>query len=161
MEAYRTPDTAFGELPDFGREPSYAEVAAPDGGALRMAYVDAGPASGPVALLLHQGDYTHARLLERTRELAFDHLGRRHSTLVGRDWGGLIGLRLVAEHPDQTVEKAIPRLRFIRVVAADTGLQPATCRRPGGNGRMFPPPQMRAQFAACRTSAMRSARPLG
>lgn len=33
-------------------------------------------------------------------------------TLVGQDWGGLIGLRLVAEHPD----------RFARVVAANTGL---------------------------------------
>ena len=33
-------------------------------------------------------------------------------TLVGQDWGGLIGLRLVAEHPD----------RFARVVVANTGL---------------------------------------
>ena len=33
-------------------------------------------------------------------------------TLVGQDWGGLIGLRLFAEHPD----------RFTRVVAANTGL---------------------------------------
>jgi haloalkane dehalogenase len=33
-------------------------------------------------------------------------------TLVGQDWGGLIGLRLVAEHPD----------RFDRVVAANTAL---------------------------------------
>ena len=33
-------------------------------------------------------------------------------TLVGQDWGGLLGLRLVAEHPD----------RFARVVAANTGL---------------------------------------
>ena len=33
-------------------------------------------------------------------------------TLVGQDWGGLIGLRLAAEHPD----------RFARIVAANTGL---------------------------------------
>jgi len=33
-------------------------------------------------------------------------------TLVCQDWGGLIGLRLVAEHPE----------RFARVVAANTGL---------------------------------------
>ena len=46
------------------------------------------------------------------RELAFDHLDLREVTLVGQDWGGLIGLRLVAEHPD----------RFARVVAANTGL---------------------------------------
>jgi haloalkane dehalogenase len=36
----------------------------------------------------------------------------RGATLVGQDWGGLIGLRMVAENPD----------RFARVVAANTGL---------------------------------------
>ena len=116
-----------------------------------MACVEAGPVGGPVALLLHgepswsflyrhvvrvltesgvrcvvpdlvgfgrsdkpvnQVDYTYARLVEWTRELVFDHLDQREVTLVGQDWGGLIGLRLVAEHPD----------RFIRVVAANTGL---------------------------------------
>jgi haloalkane dehalogenase len=41
-------------------------------------------------------------------------------TLVGQDWGGLIGLRLVAEHPD----------RFARVVAANTFL-PTGDRDPG------------------------------
>ena len=46
------------------------------------------------------------------RALAFDVLDLRRVTLVGQDWGGLIGLRLVAEHPD----------RFARVVAANTGL---------------------------------------
>jgi len=34
------------------------------------------------------------------------------ATFVGQDWGGLIGLRMVAENPD----------RFARVVAANTGL---------------------------------------
>jgi haloalkane dehalogenase len=33
-------------------------------------------------------------------------------TLVGQDWGGLIGLRLAAEHPE----------RFARLVVANTGL---------------------------------------
>lgn len=42
------------------------------------------------------------------------------ATLVGQDWGGLIGLRLVAEHPD----------RFARVVAANTFL-PTGDRDPG------------------------------
>jgi haloalkane dehalogenase len=53
MEVYRTPDAAFEQLPDFPWEPAYAQVADPDGGTLRMAYVEAGPADGPVALLLH------------------------------------------------------------------------------------------------------------
>jgi haloalkane dehalogenase len=61
---------------------------------------------------VHQADYSYARLVEWTRELVFDHLDLREVTLVGQDWGGLIGLRLVAEHPD----------RFNRVVAANTGL---------------------------------------
>jgi haloalkane dehalogenase len=57
-------------------------------------------------------DYSFARLVEWVRVFAFDSLGLRGVTLVGQDWGGLIGLRLVAEHPD----------RFARVVAANTGL---------------------------------------
>jgi haloalkane dehalogenase len=58
------------------------------------------------------GDHSFARHVEWVRELAFDVLDLREVTLVGQDWGGLIGLRLVAEHPD----------RFARVVAANTGL---------------------------------------
>jgi haloalkane dehalogenase len=58
------------------------------------------------------GDYSFARLVEWVRAFAFDSLGLRGLTLVGQDWGGLIGLRLAAEHPD----------RFARLVAANTGL---------------------------------------
>ncbi|MGH3190881.1 MAG: haloalkane dehalogenase [Streptosporangiaceae bacterium] len=58
------------------------------------------------------GDYSYARHVEWIRALAFDRLDLRGLTLVGQDWGGLIGLRLVAEHPD----------RFARVVASNTGL---------------------------------------
>jgi haloalkane dehalogenase len=57
-------------------------------------------------------DYTYARHVEWMRAAAFDALDLRDVTLLGQDWGGLIGLRLVAEHPD----------RFARVVAANTGL---------------------------------------
>jgi haloalkane dehalogenase len=57
-------------------------------------------------------DHSYARHVEWMRTLAFDVLDLRAVTLVGQDWGGLIGLRLVAEHPD----------RFARVVAANTGL---------------------------------------
>jgi haloalkane dehalogenase len=58
------------------------------------------------------GDHSYERHVEWIRTFAFDRLGLRDLTLVGQDWGGLIGLRLVAEHPD----------RFARVVAANTGL---------------------------------------
>jgi haloalkane dehalogenase len=58
------------------------------------------------------GDHTYARHVEWVRSLVFDVLDLREVTLVGQDWGGLIGLRLAAEHPD----------RFARLVAANTGL---------------------------------------
>lgn len=57
-------------------------------------------------------DHSYARHVEWMRSFAFDALDLRDATLVGQDWGGLIGLRLVAEHPD----------RFAAVVAANTGL---------------------------------------
>ena len=57
-------------------------------------------------------DHSYARHVEWVRSLIFDVLDLRAVTLVGQDWGGLIGLRLVAEHED----------RFIGVVAANTGL---------------------------------------
>jgi haloalkane dehalogenase len=59
-----------------------------------------------------RSDYTFARHVEWMRELLFDHLDLRDVTLVGQDWGGLIGLRLVGEQPE----------RFARVVAANTFL---------------------------------------
>ena len=57
-------------------------------------------------------DHSYARHVEWVRTLVLDVLDLRDITLVGQDWGGLIGLRLVAEHGD----------RFARVVAANTGL---------------------------------------
>ena len=57
-------------------------------------------------------DYTYARHVEWMRQALLDELALDEVTLVCQDWGGLIGLRLVAEHP----------ARFARVVAANTGL---------------------------------------
>jgi haloalkane dehalogenase len=65
-------------------------------------------------------EYTYARHVEWMRSLLFDHLDLSRLTLVCQDWGGLIGLRLLAEHPD----------RFERVVAANTFL-PTGDRPPG------------------------------
>jgi haloalkane dehalogenase len=67
-----------------------------------------------------RADYTFARHVAWMRELLFDRLDLRQVTLVGQDWGGLIGLRLVGEHPG----------RFARVVAANTFL-PTGDRSPG------------------------------
>lgn len=65
-------------------------------------------------------EYSFARHVEWMRSLLFDALDLSDATLVGQDWGGLIGLRLVGEHPD----------RFARVVAANTFL-PTGDRPPG------------------------------
>lgn len=59
-----------------------------------------------------EGDHSYARHVEWVRSLVFDQLDLREVTLVGQDWGGLIGLRLAAEHPE----------RFAALVAANTGL---------------------------------------
>ncbi|HEY2522484.1 MAG TPA: haloalkane dehalogenase [Streptosporangiaceae bacterium] len=151
MEILRTPEERFAGLPEFDYEPQYVTVGTPGGVDVRMAYVEAGPADGPVVLLLHGepswsflyrtmlpvlaarglravapdmvgfgrsdkpteiADHSYTRHVEWVRALAFDRLDLRQVTLVGQDWGGLLGLRLVAEHPD----------RFARVVAANTGL---------------------------------------
>jgi haloalkane dehalogenase len=151
MHTLRTPDERFADLPGLAAEPRYADVPDGDGGTLRMAWVEDGPADGPVVLLLHGepswsylyrtmipvlataglravapdlvgfgrsdkptevGDHSYARHVEWVRALAFDVLDLRAVTLVGQDWGGLIGLRLAGEHPE----------RFARIVAANTGL---------------------------------------
>jgi haloalkane dehalogenase len=70
--------------------------------------------------------YTYARHVEWMRCLLFDELDLRDVTLVCQDWGGLIGLRLVAEHPD----------RFARVVAANT-LLPTGDQSPGPEFQMW------------------------
>jgi len=59
-----------------------------------------------------QEGHSYARHVEWLRAALFDRLDLRAITLVCQDWGGLLGLRLVGEHPD----------RFARVVAANTGL---------------------------------------
>lgn len=56
-------------------------------------------------------DYTYQRHVDWMTAFV-EALDLHKTTLVGQDWGGLIGLRLVAEQPD----------RFQRVVAANTFL---------------------------------------
>ncbi|MGF1599074.1 MAG: haloalkane dehalogenase [Acidimicrobiales bacterium] len=65
-----------------------------------------------------QSDYTYARHVAWMQAAIVDHLDLRGATFFGQDWGGLVGLRLVAENPD----------RFDRVIVGNTGL-------PTGEGR--------------------------
>ena len=161
MEALRTPDERFENLPGYPFEPHYVEIDDGEGGALRVHYVDEGPAHGDTetVLMLHgepswsylyrkmipvfaaagiravapdlpgfgrsdkpskRTDYTYQRHVDWLRAALFDGLDLTNLTLVCQDWGGLLGLRLVAEHPD----------RFARVVAANTFL-PTGDRHPG------------------------------
>ena len=59
-----------------------------------------------------KSDYTYARHVAWMQEAIIDHLDLRNATFFGQDWGGLVGLRLVADNPD----------RFARVVIGNTGL---------------------------------------
>lgn len=66
-----------------------------------------------------RSEYTYERHVAWMAELLFGQLELSGVTLFCQDWGGLVGLRLVAEHPE----------RFSRVVVANTGL-------PTGDARM-------------------------
>ena len=70
-------------------------------------------------------DYTYARHVEWLRSVLFDGLDLRDVTLVCQDWGGLLGLRLVAE-----AEMSSEGDRFARVCAANTGLPDGRRRLP-------------------------------
>src|ERR1700737_2182846 len=102
-------------------------------------------------------DYSYARHVEWVRALAFDILDLHRVTLVGQDWGGLIGLRLADEHPE----------RFSRLVVANTALPPTRhslttpvallrapcpgwCRRPPMTRRHRPTARHGRSFAAVR-----------
>jgi haloalkane dehalogenase len=59
----------------------------------------------------NQSDYSYARIVSWMTGW-FDSLELRDVTFFGQDWGGLIGLRIVANRPDH----------FARVVISNTGL---------------------------------------
>jgi haloalkane dehalogenase len=61
---------------------------------------------------MQQHDYTYARHVAWMSSLLFDVLDLNDITFFGQDWGGLIGLRLVAAQPG----------RYARVVIGNTGL---------------------------------------
>jgi haloalkane dehalogenase len=64
-------------------------------------------------------DYTYGRHVEWMSSVLFEALDLRGVTLFAQDWGGLVGLRLVARDPD----------RFDRIVVSNTGF-------PAGDGKV-------------------------
>ena len=149
VEALRTPDERFADLPGFDCAPRYADLA----GGLRLHYVDEGPPEAETVLLLHgQPTWSYlyrtvvARLaghglravvpdligfgrsdkpVDRTAYTVQAHVdwltefvravGLRDVTLVVQDWGGPLGLGVLA---------AVPGL-VRRVVATNTVLHTA------------------------------------
>ena len=61
---------------------------------------------------VERGDYTYQRHVDWLRDLVIGTLDLTDVLLFCQDWGGLLGLRLVAEHPE----------RFAGVVASNTML---------------------------------------
>lgn len=59
-----------------------------------------------------QSDYTYARHVTWMESLLIDELDLTNLILFGQDWGGLVGLRLLAAHPD----------RFVGAVLSNTSL---------------------------------------
>jgi haloalkane dehalogenase len=150
MQVLRTPDERFDGLPDFPYEPRYLQVPDGEGGLLQIHYVDEGPREAEPVLMMHgepswsflyrkmiplflkagyravapdlvgfgrsdkpadRADYTYNRHVDWMKAW-LEQMGLPDITLVCQDWGGLIGLRLLAAMPE----------RFVRVVAANTGL---------------------------------------
>jgi haloalkane dehalogenase len=169
MDALRTPDSRFADLPDFPFAPHYVDIE----GSLRMHYVDEGPSDGRVVLMLH-GEPSWCFLYRKmipifaragfraiapdligfgrsdkpTAPSAYSYAGHvawmraflerldlRDATLVGQDWGSLIGLRVAAEN----------EARFARIVIAN-GFLPTADRKV--------PPAFRAWRAFARYSPL-------
>jgi haloalkane dehalogenase len=142
VDAYRTPDERFENLPGYDFEPRYVQQ---DG--LRLHYLDEG--SGPPVLLLHgepTWSYLYRKIIPQltpaARAVAPDYFGfgrsdkplafgdysyehhvesirrlveeldLRDLTVVVQDWGGPIGLRLAVEQPE----------RVARLVVMNTGI---------------------------------------
>jgi haloalkane dehalogenase len=154
MEALRTPDNRFVNLPGWPYAPHYTTIASGvsgDSTTLRIAHIDEGPRDSAATVLCMHGEPSWSYLYRKMipvfvaaghRVVAPDLIGfgrsdkpversdytyERHVawmsdwltsndlsrlTLVCQDWGGLIGLRLVAVFPE----------RFDRVVVANTFL---------------------------------------
>lgn len=150
MDFIRTPDNRFSNLPDYDFSPHYVEIPDDHGRELRVHYLDEGPATGPVVLLLHgepSWSYLYRLMIpvlnrHGLRTIAPDLVGFGRSdkpvtranytyqnhvdwlnatiqaigiteiNLFCQDWGGLLGLRIVGNNPDQ----------FARIITANTFL---------------------------------------
>lgn len=150
MEILRTPDERFVGLEGWDFAPRYQTIHDADGSALRIHYIDEGPADAAPILLMHGNptwSYLHRKMIGPLaaaghRVIAVDLVGTGRSdkpaakadytlarhydwmqawlkamdlddiSLYCQDWGGTIGLAMVAREPH----------RFARVIASNTGV---------------------------------------
>lgn len=142
MKVLRTPDDRFQSVSDFPFEPRYIEVKGlrmhyvDEGEGNPVLCLHGEPSWSylyrkmlPILAEHHRvvvpdmigfgrsdkpaekADYTFALHYETLEEF-LNQLDLKRITLVGQDWGGLLGLPLAAEHPE----------RFVRLVIMNTGL---------------------------------------
>ena len=100
---------------------------------------------------MRKEDYTYARHVIWLKEW-FTQVVKGPTTLFCQDWGGLLGLRLVADMPE----------RFTGVMVSNTGLP--TGDHPASDGRLFPAWDRHSsarrvggplRATQCRTSSLR------
>ena len=104
--ALRTPDDRFAHLPGYTFAPNYAELPDPDGGTLRMHYVDAGPADAAPILCLH-GQPTWSYLYRKMIPL-FAAAGHR---VVAPDFIGFGGSDKPLRRDDYTYARHVEWLK--------------------------------------------------
>jgi pimeloyl-ACP methyl ester carboxylesterase len=178
MSVLRTPDERFANLPSYPFTPNYVQVETKGIPALRMHYVDAGPADAPTVVLVHgqptwsflYRDVIHVLSDAGLRVIAPDHIGfgrsdkltertdytfARHIdwfhglitgldlqevTLVVQDWGGPIGLSVLARDPTASPGSSRPTPSCTRATRRSPVLSPghttasataeSCCRKP-------------------------------
>ena len=106
MSILGTPDARFDGLADYSFAPHWTQVPSGEGETLRIHAVDEGPRGAAPDLVgfgksdkpSEQDDYTYEHHVSwMSAWLVANDL--RDITLFCQDWGGLIGLRLVAAFP--------------------------------------------------------------
>ncbi len=151
MDIIQTPEVYFRDLIDFDFEPHYVEISDDEGGTLKMAYVEAGPADGPHVVFIHGNptwsfawrhqiaaaaeagyraiaidliglgrsdkptkmeDYSIKRHVQWVEEALFKKLKLEGVNFVLHDWGGIIGLRVIADRQKETAS----------IIMSNTGL---------------------------------------
>ncbi len=133
--ALRTPDGRFTGLAGYPFAPNYVEVPDPDGGQLRMHYVDDGPADGQVILCLH-GQPTWSYLYRKMTPI-LSGAGHR---VVAPDFIGFGRSDKPSSREDYTYARHVDWLKaFIETV--DLPTSPSSAKTGAASSGSEPPPK--------------------